>query len=180
MDTRDYPKAQALIARIDAAGLSAGTASLKGAAPDSKSDAYPAFRAMLVNAAAKLRQRGRFADGAALYRILTTLSAQAAEAFGQVLGRNPDAERRDFARSVLALATEAVRYTTAIAQRANDWRAAGVGLLDALHLATAEAAGAEVFVTADDRLRQIELFAAEVVPAVQEQVASAREKSSAT
>jgi len=81
MDTRDYPKAQALIARIDAEGLAVVTASLRSAAPDSKSDAFPSFRAMLFNASAKLRQRGRFADGAALYRILTNLSSQDAEAF---------------------------------------------------------------------------------------------------
>jgi polyisoprenoid-binding protein YceI len=80
MDTRDYPKAQALIARIDAEGLPAVVASLKAAAPDGKSDAYPAFRAMLVNATAKLRQKGRYADGVALYRILTGLNAQDAEA----------------------------------------------------------------------------------------------------
>ena len=36
--------------------------------------------------------------------------------------------------------------------------------------------GMDIFIywTADDRLRQIELFAAEVVPAVQQQVAKAR------
>jgi len=80
MDTRDYPKAQALIARIDAEGLAAVTASLKSTVPDSKSDAYPAFRVMLVNAAAKLRQRGRFADGIGLYRILIAQNAQDSEA----------------------------------------------------------------------------------------------------
>jgi predicted nucleic acid-binding protein len=68
--------------------------------------------------------------------------------------RNPDAERRGFAQSLLALAAETVAHRPEITQRANDWRAAGVSLLDALHLATAEGAGAEVFVTADDRLRK--------------------------
>jgi len=81
MDTRDFPKAQALIARIDGEGLTAVAASLKRAAPDAKSDAYPAFRSMLVNAAAKLRQRGRFADGAGLYTVLTDLDGKDAEAF---------------------------------------------------------------------------------------------------
>jgi polyisoprenoid-binding protein YceI len=82
MDTRDYPKAQALIARIDAEGLAAVTASLKRAAPgDNKSDGYPAFRAMIVNAAAKLRQKGRFTDGAGLYRVITSIDGQDAEAF---------------------------------------------------------------------------------------------------
>jgi polyisoprenoid-binding protein YceI len=110
MDTRDYPKAQALIARIDAEGLTAVTASLRRAAPDSKSDAFPAFRATLVNAAAKLRQRGRFADGAGLYRVLTALNTQDAEAFAG-LGELEffSGERQlavaDFKRSVQADAT---------------------------------------------------------------------------
>lgn len=68
--------------------------------------------------------------------------------------RNPNVERRDFAQALLSLAGETVPHTAVIAQRANAWQAAGVHLLDALHLATAEAAGVEVFITADDRLRR--------------------------
>lgn len=67
-------------------------------------------------------------------------------------GRNPDERRRDFAARLLALAGDAVGHTPAIAGRATILHAAGIRVLDALHLASAETTGAEFFCTCDDEL----------------------------
>ncbi len=66
--------------------------------------------------------------------------------------RNVHQKRRDFAAQLLALAAETVPHGPAIAQRASVLQAAGVGLLDALHIASAEAGRADVFCTCDDEL----------------------------
>ncbi|MFT3883040.1 MAG: PIN domain-containing protein [Gemmatales bacterium] len=67
--------------------------------------------------------------------------------------RNPNQARKEFAQSILAMATKFIAHSQPIAQRANDWTAAGVSLLDALHLATAESGNVDFFVSSDDRLR---------------------------
>jgi len=66
--------------------------------------------------------------------------------------RNPNPTRRDFAARALAIAGIDVGHDPALEQRAAVWQNAGVGLLDALHLASAEAGCADVFVTTDDVL----------------------------
>jgi polyisoprenoid-binding protein YceI len=107
MDTRDFPKAQALIKRIDADGLSAALAAARSGAPDPHAESFAAYRAMLVNAGSKLRQSGRFADAAAVYRTLTELAPADAEALAGLGEAELFAgERRravtDFKRSVAA------------------------------------------------------------------------------
>jgi len=66
--------------------------------------------------------------------------------------RNPNAERQEFAMRALAEAKSDVPHGPDLERRAAVWQNAGVGLLDALHLASAESGGADVFVTADDVL----------------------------
>ena len=63
---------------------------------------------------------------------------------------NPLPTRRDFARRVLALATVDTASTPEVAKRARGYEQAGIKPLDAVHLASAVAAGAELFCTVDD------------------------------
>jgi hypothetical protein len=67
-------------------------------------------------------------------------------------GRNPHPLRRAFADGVLAGAAVRQPLTPAAVARAADLEAAGCRPLDALHLASAGAAGADFFCTCDDRL----------------------------
>jgi predicted nucleic acid-binding protein len=64
--------------------------------------------------------------------------------------RNPNPERQEFAARALAQAGIDVAHDPALEQRAAVWQNEGVGLLDALHLASAERGGADVFATTDD------------------------------
>lgn len=66
--------------------------------------------------------------------------------------QSPLALRRLWVRKCLDLATHSVTLTDAIRQRANALVQNRQKPLDALHLACAEAAGAEYFLTCDDRL----------------------------
>jgi predicted nucleic acid-binding protein len=67
-------------------------------------------------------------------------------------GRNPFPLRRRWIEKCLRLAEASVALDDAIKSRALALEQAGVKALDALHLACAEAAGAERFLTCDDRL----------------------------
>ena len=67
-------------------------------------------------------------------------------------GRNPDAVRRSHAEAVLAGAAAYQTLTAPVESRADDLAAAGLRPLDALHLASAEACGAEYICTCDDQL----------------------------
>jgi predicted nucleic acid-binding protein len=67
-------------------------------------------------------------------------------------GRNPFALPRRWIEKCLHLAEVSVALNDAIKSRALALEQAGVKALDALHLACAEAAGAEKFLTCDDRL----------------------------
>ena len=67
---------------------------------------------------------------------------------------NPLPHRRDFARRVLALATDDVSTSTAVSTRAGGYEREGVKPLDAVHLASAVEARADLFCTADDTLRR--------------------------
>lgn len=63
---------------------------------------------------------------------------------------NPVPARRDFARRVLALATTDIASTPEVAARAKRYAQAGMKPLDAVHLASAVAVGADFFCTVDD------------------------------
>jgi predicted nucleic acid-binding protein len=67
-------------------------------------------------------------------------------------GRNPFPLRRQWIEKCLRLAEASVTLNDAIKSRALALEQTGVKALDALHLACAEAAGAERFLTCDDRL----------------------------
>jgi predicted nucleic acid-binding protein len=64
---------------------------------------------------------------------------------------NPDAERRYEVGVLLTLATDTIPLNSQIIRRALDLEASGCGAFDALHLACAEAGGAEALLTAVDR-----------------------------
>ena len=107
MDTRDFPKAQALIKRIDTDGLPAVLAAVRSGAPDAHADTFAAYRAMLANAGSKLRQSGRFADAAGVYRTLTELDPRDAEALAglgeaELFAGDKRRAVTDFKRSVAA------------------------------------------------------------------------------
>jgi polyisoprenoid-binding protein YceI len=113
MDTRDFPKAQALIKRIDADGLPAALAAVRSGALDVHADAFGAYRVMLVNAGSKLRQSGRFADAAGLYRTLTELDPRDAEALAglgeaELFAGDKSRAISDFKRSIAADPTNTV------------------------------------------------------------------------
>jgi predicted nucleic acid-binding protein len=67
-------------------------------------------------------------------------------------GRNPFPLRRRWIEKCLRLAEVSVALNDPIKSRALALEPAGVKALDALHLACAEAVGAERFLTCDDRL----------------------------
>jgi predicted nucleic acid-binding protein len=66
--------------------------------------------------------------------------------------RNPHPNRRDFALEVLALATEVLPVSEAVAMRARRFATSNIDKADALHLAVAVEAGADYFCTTDDAL----------------------------
>ena len=68
------------------------------------------------------------------------------------VGRNPDPERRREAEALLFFANEVVVPNQEVADRAREIKKRGFGTFDALHLASAERAGVEVFLTTDDVL----------------------------
>lgn len=68
--------------------------------------------------------------------------------------RNPFALRRRWIEKCLRLAEVSVTLSETIKSRALALEQTGIKALDALHLACAEAAGAERFLTCDDRLIQ--------------------------
>lgn len=67
-------------------------------------------------------------------------------------GRNPFVERREWVDRVMYLATDYQEVTPAIRDRAVSLQETGLKSLDALHVAAAEAAGADYFLTVDNRL----------------------------
>lgn len=66
--------------------------------------------------------------------------------------RNPHSLRRAWVEKVTRFADEVQRVNETIRQRANTLEQEGLKAMDALHLACAEAAKADYFVTGDDRL----------------------------
>jgi predicted nucleic acid-binding protein len=68
------------------------------------------------------------------------------------VSRNPDQERRRDAAALLLFASEVVVPNQEVAHRAEEIGKHGFSAFDALHLASAEQAGADVFLTTDDVL----------------------------
>jgi predicted nucleic acid-binding protein len=67
------------------------------------------------------------------------------------VGQDPDLERVEKVRTCLDLADEFVSTSASIIDRARDLERRGLRGLDALHLASAEAARSDLLVTTDDR-----------------------------
>jgi predicted nucleic acid-binding protein len=68
------------------------------------------------------------------------------------IAQNPDAERRRRTQVLVGSATESISLDETIERRGNELEALGFGAFDALHLACAEQAQADVFLTTDDGL----------------------------
>ncbi len=66
--------------------------------------------------------------------------------------QNPDAERRRRVQVLLRSAAESVPLDDTVMQRGTELEGLGFGAFDALHLACAEGAGVDVFLTTDDGL----------------------------
>lgn len=66
--------------------------------------------------------------------------------------RNPDVVRQIWVNHCLGLARQTQLVDDSVAVRARQLAAGGLKPLDAVHLACAEAAGCDYFVTCDDRL----------------------------
>lgn len=85
--------------------------------------------------------------------------------------RTPNIFRRRHAMTVLSLARESARVAEADMQRAKHLVQAGFAALDALHVALAERAGADVFCTCDDDIirksRRLDLIRVRVATPVE-------------
>lgn len=68
------------------------------------------------------------------------------------VSQNPDLERARRVGSILRICHDRVRMSAEVAARARDLEQAGLRGLDALHVAAAEAAHADLLVTTDDRM----------------------------
>ncbi len=68
------------------------------------------------------------------------------------IGRIPDEQRRKEAMAILTLASERLILSDASEQLAESFAQAGLSAMDALHVALAATAGANYFVTVDDKL----------------------------
>ena len=74
------------------------------------------------------------------------------EALEFEIGRIPDEQRRKEAMAILTLASERLSLSEASEELAESFAKAGLSAMDALHVALAATAGANYFVTADDKL----------------------------
>ena len=70
------------------------------------------------------------------------------------ISRNPHRLRRDWVEKVTHLAVEQLRVNQTIRDRAITLEGGGLTALDALHLACAETANTDYFITVDDRLNR--------------------------
>lgn len=73
------------------------------------------------------------------------------EALEVEIEKNPLATRRNYAESALESAHAHIMLDEGIERRAHEFLKLGIKPLDALHLASAEAANADYFCTCDDR-----------------------------
>lgn len=80
-----------------------------------------------------------------------TVELLSSEALDDEVRRNPAMDRRVEAQTTLSLAVTSIKIDEDIALRAQSLVGLGYGPFDALHLAAAESAGADVLLTTDDR-----------------------------
>jgi predicted nucleic acid-binding protein len=76
-------------------------------------------------------------------------------ALGAEIDLTPDPDRRRRARILLTRCHEWVPLTEPVKHRAQELQTMGFGAMDALHLASAEAARVDIFLTTDDRLLRL-------------------------
>ena len=81
-----------------------------------------------------------------------TVTLLTSEALEFEISRTPDEQRRSEATAILTLASERLTLSDATEQLAESFAQAGLSAIDALHVALAATAGANYFVTADDKL----------------------------
>lgn len=67
-------------------------------------------------------------------------------------GNNPYPDRRDTIHEIFSAATTFIGYEAALGVRAKELEELGINAMDALHIACAEKAGADFFITCDDML----------------------------
>jgi predicted nucleic acid-binding protein len=75
----------------------------------------------------------------------------ASDALWDEVRRNPSEERRLECETLMTFVSETVKIDATITRRANQLASIGYGVYDALHLATAESAVADVLLSTDDR-----------------------------
>lgn len=80
-----------------------------------------------------------------------TVELLSSEALDDEVRRNPSMDRRVEAQTTLSLAVTSIKIDEDIALRAQSLVGLGYGPFDALHLAVAESAAADVLLTTDDR-----------------------------
>jgi predicted nucleic acid-binding protein len=102
-------------------------------------------------------QAGIREEAEAVERVLTgvrrgQVQLLSSEALEEEVRLNPSPERRAEALTILSLAVTSIEIDQAFALRARNLVGLGYGPFDALHLAAAESAGADVLLTTDDRL----------------------------
>lgn len=74
------------------------------------------------------------------------------EVINYEIGQTPDPAKRTRVGRLAAMATRSVMLEDSIIERAIQLQALGFKAFDALHLATAESSGADIFLATDDRL----------------------------
>ena len=84
-----------------------------------------------------------------------TVTLLTSEALEFEISRTPDEQRRREATAILTLASERLTLSDATEQLAESFAQAGLSAIDALHVALAATAGANYFVTADDKLLRL-------------------------
>jgi predicted nucleic acid-binding protein len=67
-------------------------------------------------------------------------------------GNNPFADRKDVIHELLSTATTFIEYNGELSARAKELEKIGINAMDAFHIACAEKAGADFFITCDDIL----------------------------
>jgi predicted nucleic acid-binding protein len=96
-------------------------------------------------------------EAEAVLSILEMADAEKLELIGSdiiddELFQMPDSQRREKVELLLGSSSKHIPLTTAIEKRAMELQTWNISPLDALHLASAEAAQADYFLTTDDRL----------------------------
>lgn len=99
----------------------------------------------------RIAKEAEAVEGVLLLARAKTVQWSSSTAFKAETGSNPDAERRREVEALLLLATDSIPLNSEIIQRAKELEALGYGAFDALHVSSAEAGGADVLLTTDDR-----------------------------